>query len=157
MVVFMRILVDADACPVKEIIIKVAKEYSLEVIMLIDTSHILSSEYCEVVTVDKAKDSVDIALFNRLKGGDIVVTQDYGVATMALSKNAYAINQNGMVFDMNNMDRLLFERYLSQKVRRAGGKTSNPRKRTSDDDEKFEMSFRRLCSEAIKNLAFKSL
>lgn len=143
----MKILVDADACPVKGIILKVAREHSIPVTMFIDTSHILQDGYSEVVTVDKSRDSVDIALVNRVSKGDVVVTQDYGVAAMALPKGAKAISQNGLVYTNDNIDRLLFERHLGQKVRRSGGKTSGPRKRTKEDDERFEAAFRSLIAQ----------
>ncbi len=143
----MKILVDADACPVKGIIIKVARERGIPVTMFIDTSHILQDGYSEVVTVDKSRDSVDIALVNRVAKGDVVVTQDYGVAAMALPKGAKAISQNGLVYTNDNIDRLLFERHLGQKVRRSGGKTSGPRKRTKEDDERFEAAFRSLMAQ----------
>jgi len=134
----MRILVDADACPVKEIVVRVAKVYDIPVIMVVDTSHEIDDGYSRVVTVDKARDSVDIALINLLASGDIVVTQDYGVAAMALGKGARALNNNGMIYTDKNIDRLLFERHLGQKVRRAEGRTSNFKKRTKEDDERFE-------------------
>lgn len=98
--------------------------------------------------VDKDRDSVDIALANRLKKGDIVVTQDYGVAAMALPKGAYALNQNGLVYTDQNIDRLLFERHLGQKVRRGGGRTGGPRKRTEEDNQNFEREFRKLIQSA---------
>lgn len=143
----MKILVDADACPVKATIISVAKQYSLEVIMFIDTSHIYCDDYSKVITVDKGRDSVDIALANKINKNDIVVTQDYGVATMALAKNALSLNQNGLIFDKDNIDKLLFERYLSQKVRRSGKSTkgSNQKKRTKENDIAFEKSLLYLC------------
>jgi uncharacterized protein YaiI (UPF0178 family) len=137
----MKILVDADACPVKSIVVKVAKEYNMQVLMFMDTSHIHDDGYSEVITVDRAKDSVDIALINKTHKNDIIVTQDFGVATMGLSKSAFALNQNGLIYTQDNIDRLLFERYLSHKVRRSGGKTINPRKRTRYDDERFEKAF----------------
>lgn len=152
MVVIMKILVDADACPVKNIIVDIAKHYSIKVMMFIDTSHILDDGYSEVITVEKGKDSVDIALINHAEKNDIVVTQDYGVAAMAISKKAYAVNQNGLIYSSENMDRLLFERYLSQRVRRSGGKTINPRKRSAADDDKFETSFKSLVLEAMNKL-----
>lgn len=142
----MKILVDADACPVKDLIVSIAKKFNMNVIMFIDTSHIYQDDYSEVVTVDKGRDSVDFALANRVSKNDIVVTQDYGVAAMALSKNAFAVNQNGLIFNKDNIDKLLFERYLSQKVRRTGGKTSNPKKRTPQNDKDFEKSLLHLCS-----------
>lgn len=140
----MRILVDADACPVKHIIIKIAKEYNLHVIMFIDTSHLINDNYSEVITLDKQKESVDIALINRAFREDIVVTQDYGLAAMVIGKGAIALNQNGMVYSSENIDRLLFERHLGQKIRRSGGRTSGPQKRSRDDDVKFEKELRKL-------------
>jgi uncharacterized protein YaiI (UPF0178 family) len=109
--------------------------------MVIDTSHEIDDGYSTVITVDKARDSVDIALINRVKSGDIVVSQDYGVAAMALGKGVKALNQNGMIYTDNNIDKLLFERHLGQKVRKAGGKMTNARKRTREDDEKFRKAF----------------
>jgi len=136
--IIVQILVDADACPVKEIIVKLAKRYKLPVVMLIDTSHQLNDGYSTIITVDKARDSVDIALINMVKADDIVITQDYGVAAMALGKKAKALNQNGLIYNDNNIDELLFERHLGQKIRRAGGRTTSVRKRTKEDDDKFE-------------------
>lgn len=145
----MQILVDADACPVKGIIIKIAKLYKLSVTMLIDTSHELEDGYSTVITVDKDRDSVDIALINLVKTGDIVVTQDYGVAAMALGKKAKAVNQNGLIYTDSNIDKLLFERHLGQKVRRAGGRTTNAKKRTKGDDANFERGFKSLVDQVV--------
>ncbi len=136
-----QVLVDADACPVKELIVRAARQRGVPVTMLIDTSHELNDGYSLVLTVDKGKDSVDIALANLVKPGDLVVTQDYGVAAMALGHGAKALNQNGLIYTQENMDRLLFERYLSQKVRRSGGKAGKNRKRSKADDEEFMRSF----------------
>lgn len=133
----MQILVDADACPVKKQIVSLAKRYRIPVTMLIDTSHVLDDGYSTVITVDQARDSVDIKLINLLAAGDIVVTQDFGVAAMALGKGACALNQNGMVYTEDNMDRLLFERHLGAKIRRSGGRTGTIRKRTESDNEAF--------------------
>ncbi|HAN10027.1 MAG TPA: YaiI/YqxD family protein [Clostridiales bacterium] len=144
----MKILVDADACPVKDEIIKVAKEFEIKVIMLIDTSHILYDDYAEIITVDKGKDSVDMALVNRIENKDIVVTQDYGVATIALSKRAYVINQNGLIFTNENIDSLLFEREMARKSRQTGRTCSKHKKRKKSDDERFESIFRKLCRDA---------
>ena len=140
----MKILVDADACPVKNIIIKIAKEQDIPVIMFIDTSHIINDGYSEIRILDKARDSVDIALANKVTKGDVVVTQDYGVAAMALPKGAKAINQNGLIYSNENIDKLLFERHIGKKIRQSGGRTSGPRKRTKEDDENFEKAFRSL-------------
>lgn len=143
----MKILVDADACPVKDIIVKIAKELKLEVKMFIDTSHVLHDGYSEVITVDKARDSVDFAIIGQLSIGDAVITQDYGLAAMALPKAAIVMNQNGLVFNKNNIDKLLFERHLSQEIRRSGGRTKGPKKRAKEDNDKFEAIFRKLLSQ----------
>jgi uncharacterized protein YaiI (UPF0178 family) len=146
-----KVLVDADACPVKDIIISIAKEFELEIVMFADTSHILDDGYSRVVIVSQARDAVDIALINQTQQGDIVVTQDYGVASMALGKQAYAINHNGLIYDSSNIDRLLMERFLSQKIRRPGGRTSNQKKRSTKDNLKFEKAFRKLCIDALES------
>ncbi len=143
----MNILVDADACPVKEIIVRLAKKQNLSVTMLIDTSHVLNDGYSRVITVDKGRDSADIRLVNLIEPGDIVVTQDFGVAAMALAKGAKVLNQNGMIYDNSNIDRLLFERALGQEVRRLGGRTGKIKKRTKLDDEGFERVFSRMIEE----------
>lgn len=145
----MKILVDADGCPVKNIVVNVAKEYQIPVIMICNTSHIIDDGYSQVVTVGKGKDSVDMALINKVDKGDIVITQDYGVATMALAKKAYPVNQNGFIYNEKNIDGLLFQRHLSAKIRRAGGKTSNPKKRTKDDDKRFERVLKELIEKII--------
>jgi len=138
----MRILIDADACPVKKIILKLAKLNNIPVIMVADTSHELSG--AEVITVDKGSDSADIKLANIAREGDIVVTQDFGVAAMAIAKKAKAINQNGLIYSDENIDSLLYERHISAKMRRAGKKTLNIKKRTIQDDDAFEQAFIKL-------------
>lgn len=140
----MHILVDADACPVKDIIVRIAKKYSIPVTMIIDTSHELYDGYSTIITVDKARDSVDIKLINLVKRNDIIVTQDYGVAAMGLGKSAKVLNQNGLIYTDQNIDRLLFERHLGQKVRRAGGRTGTIKKRTKENDENFEKALIKL-------------
>ena len=140
----MRILVDADACPVKEIIVRMAKQRNIPVTMLIDTSHQLNDGYSTVITVDKQADSVDFALMGLLTRDDIVVTQDFGLAAMVLGKGARAVNQNGMVYTNDNIDKLLIERHIGAKVRRGGGRTKGPAKRTKEDNERFEAAFAKL-------------
>ncbi len=140
----MKILVDADACPVKEIIVRLAKERRIPVTMLIDTSHELDDGYSRIITVDKQADSVDYALMGLLTREDIVVTQDYGLAAMVIGKGARAVNQNGLIFTDANMDRLLMERHIGQKIRRGGGRTKGPPKRTKDDDARFERALQKL-------------
>lgn len=146
----MRILVDADACPVKEIIVRIAKEFNIPVFMFIDNSHVLNDGYSTVITMDTGRDNVDFALLTKAAAGDIVVTQDYGLAAMVLPKKVQVINQNGLIYTTDNIDRLLFERHISKEVRRSGGKMKNHAKRAPHNDESFEKAFRRLCMEGIE-------
>ncbi len=143
----MKILVDADACPVKEIIVRKAAARGIEVIMVTDTCHIIDDGYSKVVTVDKGAESADTALINMTERGDIVVTQDYGAAAMALGKRAKAINQNGVVYDDSNIDALLLARHIGKKIRRSGGRTAGVPKRTKQDDLNFERQFEKMLSE----------
>ena len=142
----MQIFVDADACPVIAQVENVAQKHNVPVTLLCDTSHILESEYSRVVMVDRGADSVDIVLVNNCNKGDIVVTQDYGVAAMALGKGAYAIHQSGKWYTDDNIDQMLMERHLSKKARRSSRKchVKGPKKRTEEDDERFAQSFEKM-------------
>ena len=144
----MTIYVDADACPVKKEIVQVASKLNIPVIMLMDISHIYKDGYSTVIIVDQGKDAVDMALVNKAQKGDIIVTQDYGVATMSLAKGAFAINQNGCIYNEENIDRLLFERHISQKQRRAGKKGPRHKKRKKNDNSFFLQQFEKLCIQA---------
>lgn len=140
----MRVLVDADACPVKNIILEESKKYNIEVYMYFDNSHIYNDEYSKVIIVDKSKDSVDLKIINDLYKDDIVVTQDYGLASIVISKNAKAINNNGLIFTDSNIDKLLFDRFLGLKNRRAKIKTKNMKKRNKIMDDNFRKNFLKL-------------
>ncbi len=147
----MKIYVDADACPVTRIVEKVAKEFKIDVVLLCDTNHILNSDYSEICVIGVGSDAVDIALINKCQRGDIVVTQDYGVAALALGKNAYAIHQSGKEFTDDNIDGLLMDRHLAKKTRLSSAKPhiKGPKKRTVQDDKNFEQSFRELVLRVI--------
>lgn len=147
----MKIFVDADGCPVVRIVEKVAKEFSIPVVLLCDTNHILSSDYSEIIVVSAGADAVDLKLINLCCKGDIVVTQDYGVAALALGKGAYAIHQNGKIYSDSNIDGLLMSRHIAKKARMGKGKNhlKGPKKRTLLDDEKFEATFRNMIKEII--------
>lgn len=142
----MRILIDADACPVVRITERVAKKYSIPVVLLCDTNHVLSSDYSEIKIIGAGADAVDIALANLCKAGDMAVTQDYGVAAMVLAKGGYAIHQSGRVFTNENIDGLLMERHMAKKARMASSKNhlKGPKKRTAEDDKRYEESLERL-------------
>ena len=160
----MQIFVDADACPVVDIVEAVAEKYDIPATLLCDTNHVLYSDYSEVIVVGAGADAVDYKLISICQNGDIVVSQDYGVAAMALGKGAYAIHQSGKWYTNDNIDRMLMERHFNKKARRSSSKShikgrtmsgghrlcadrsgsGEPKKRTSEDDERFAQSFEKL-------------
>lgn len=133
----MKILIDADGCPVVDICLKIAKAYCIECVIFCDTSHIFERDGARTVTVSKGADSVDFKLVSALERGDIAVTQDYGLAAMCLAKGARALNQNGLIYTSDNIDALLASRYETKKLRMAGGRIKGPSKRTHAQDEAF--------------------
>ena len=147
----MKIFVDADACPVVKIVEKIAKKYSIAVTLLCDTNHILTSDYSEVKIISAGADAVDFALVNLISKGDIAVTQDYGVASMVLGKGAFCIHQSGKIFSDDKIGGLLMDRHLAKKARMS--KTKNhlkgPKKRTKEDDLRFEKAFEDLIINVI--------
>ena len=142
----MQIFVDADACPVVGIVEKIAKQHNVPVTLLCDTNHVLSSDYSEVIVVGAGADAVDYKLISICRKRDIVVSQDYGVAAMALGKGAYAIHQSGKWYTNDNIDQMLMERHLNKKARRSSRKChiKGPKKRTEEDDERFAQSFEKM-------------
>ena len=137
----MRILIDGDACPVRRLACAMAKQAGVDVLVVCDTSHVIIQDGATVVTVDKGADSADLVLANLVNKDDLVITQDYGVAAMVLAKGAKAMHQDGFLYTKDNMDRLLFERFLGKEVRRAGGRTKGPKKRTKAQDQAFADAF----------------
>lgn len=137
----MRILIDADGCPVVDITLKIARERNVECHIFCDTCHIFEKEGAETHIVPKGSDSADFALANFAKSGDIVITQDYGLASMVLSRGALCINQDGNEYTSDNIDGLLFYRHTAKKVRNAGGRIKGPPKRTKEQDMRFSEKF----------------
>lgn len=143
----MKIIVDADACPVADIALSLAKEHGIECVLICDTAHVMQREGCKTIMVDKGADSVDFRLVNMLEAGDIAITQDYGLAAMCLSKRAHVLNQNGLIYTDKNIEQLLFTRYVGKKVRAAGGRTKGPSKRTREQDEAFRLALTKLITQ----------
>ncbi len=134
----MKIFIDADGCPVVDITVRIAKAKSVGCYIICDTAHEFQKDGAETIVVEKGADSVDFKLVNLVSAGDIVVTQDYGLAAMCLARKAIPLSQNGLVFTDKNIEELLFSRYVSKKIRNAGGRLKGPSKRTPEQDEKFE-------------------
>ncbi|MHA6258289.1 YaiI/YqxD family protein [Sporosarcina sp. CAU 1771] len=145
------ILIDADACPVVDETIRISKQFKFPCILICDTAHEMHREGAETVIVSKGADAVDFVLVNRVQKGDIVVTQDYGLAAMVIAKKGYPIDQNGRWYTEDNIDQLLYARHTAQKVRMAGGRLRGPRKRLKENDLKFEKSLLKLCNQIANN------
>ncbi len=133
----MKILIDGDGCPVVYETILVAKEYNIPCCILCDTSHVYDYEGVETITFPKGADSVDFGLVNRIQKKDIVVTQDYGLASMCLAKQAFVLSQNGLEYTSLNMNELLTKRQESKKLRKMKVKMKNASKRTREQDDAF--------------------
>ena len=151
----MKIIVDADACPVKELIIRCAKKHNLEVIMVWDVAHMLfyPEDFITVITVDQGFDSADLVIANRTQADDICITQDYGLASLLLAKKATVLHHNSFFYTQENIDRMLFERHLSREMRRQKkSRGGHVRKRTKEDDEKFLHALERAIERKKQNL-----
>lgn len=138
----MKIIVDADGCPVVPYAIEAARAYGLECLLVCDTSHVFERDGAVTLTVSKGADSADYAIVNRLDKGDIVVTQDYGLAAMALARNGYPITQNGLIITDANIGALLESRHISKKIRSSGGRLKGPHRRTAEQDASFQSQLR---------------
>ena len=146
----MKILIDGDGCPVVDLTIKIAKKYNIEVIIMCDTSHVFNKDGAKTIVFSKGADSVDFALINIVNKDDIVITQDYGLAAMAINKASYVINQNGLIYNNDNIDMLLFNRHISKKIRKSGARVQGPKKRSKSDDDNFEKTLMKICENINK-------
>lgn len=144
----MRILIDADGCPVVDLAVRLAKEHSVQCLILCDTSHVFEKDGAATLTFSKGADSVDFALVNMLEPGDLVITQDYGLAAMCLARAALPLSQDGMVYSDDNIGALLLQRHTARKIRSAGGRLKGPAKRNPAQDRAFEEKLRQLLTEA---------
>ena len=140
----MKVLIDADACPVVNIAVTLCREHGITCILLCDTAHEIHRDGAQTLTFDKGSDSVDFALVNRVSAGDIVITQDYGLASMCLAKNARVLHQDGWEYTIYNIDALLLTRHESRKYRAAGGRTKGPKKRTNEQNQAFLLALQKI-------------
>lgn len=133
----MRVFVDADASPVKEIIVYECKKRNIDVIMVMDFCHEYNDGYSTVLTVDKGADSADFKIINEIEKNDLCVTQDIGLCSMVLARGAKCLHINGFIIDNNNIDELLFKRHINKEIRKVNKKGTKIKKRTTLDDSNF--------------------
>jgi len=136
------VFVDADGCPVVRIAEGLCRQYSAPLTVVCDTAHVMNLSYGDLVTVDTGADMADFAIMSRIQKGDILITQDYALAAMALGKGCICLNQDGRQYTDDNIDFLLLSRHENKKLRRAGGRTKGPKKRTTKQDDDFKAALR---------------
>lgn len=146
----MKLWIDADACPVVNEAIGVAKNHHIEVTLVCDDAHVMQREGAQTITVLRGADSADLKLVNLLSRGDAVVTQDYGLAALCLARGAKVLDPNGRRYTNDNIDSLLGIRHVAAKVRRGGGRMKGPPKREKWQDEQFAQALESLLSETEK-------
>lgn len=147
----MKILVDADACPrsVLQVCFKLARKHGLIVWTVASFNHNIESDHH--IVVGNSSQETDLKIMNLTEPGDIIITQDWGLAAMVLGKGAQCLNLMGCKYNAVTMDFLLEEREVKARLRRAGGRTRGPKKRTAEDDKRFEQSLNKCISSSIWN------
>lgn len=136
----MTIYIDADACPVKDVIISEGTAKEIPVTLVTSISHFSTVEQpkgVETIYVDNGAEAADYRIIRLIKKKDLLVTQDYGLASLALAKGAVVIHHSGYRYTMDNIDQLLQDRYLSAMIRKSGKRTKGPKPFTEEDREKF--------------------
>ncbi|MBC8533367.1 YaiI/YqxD family protein [Yeguia hominis] len=143
----MQLLIDADGCPVVDLAITEAVRLQIPCTLVCDTAHQFDRPGVRTIVVSKGADSADFMLVNLVHRGDLVVTQDYGLAAMCLARGAFVINQDGMRYDDQNIDALLLARHTAKKIRMSGGRLKGPKKRTPEQNVRFREALVRMLSE----------
>lgn len=145
----MKVYVDADACPVKDIIISEGTYAELPVILVTSFSHFSNADQpsgVETIYVDSGADAADYRIMKLAGAGDIIVTQDYGLASLGLAKGCTVLHHMGFTYTNENIDQLLQTRYLSAMARKGGKRTKGPKPFTAEDREQFRSLFKEVIS-----------
>lgn len=148
--IFIKVLIDADGCPVTDLAIRLCREFHIPCLLLCDTAHEFHRDGAQTLVFDKGTDSVDYALVNRVSNGDLVITQDYGLASMCLSRQCRVLHQDGWEYTRDNIDALLLVRHESRKHRAAGSRMKGPKKRTTQQDLSFEHTLRAILQTSVQ-------
>lgn len=149
------IVVDADACPVKREIVQAAGRFDVPVLMVASFDHRIDlpqNERIRVVQVDRSSQSADLYIANHMKKGDILVTQDYGLAALGLAKGAYALSNRGKPYKDGSIDFLLERRHEQGKLRRGGKHTKGPKPFLDEDRRHFLQSLTKLLLSLQENV-----
>jgi len=147
----MKIIIDGDSSPFKEVVIELAAEYKVSVVIVLSVSHFYKEdhEHVSLIVVDNISQAADMKIFNMTDKGDVVVTGDWGLASLILSKHAYAVSPRGVVYEPDKMDYMLAKRHRDAKLRRAGERTKGPVKLTGEDREKLRKTLTELLKKSV--------
>ncbi|WZL74656.1 YaiI/YqxD family protein [Clostridiaceae bacterium 35-E11] len=147
----MTIYIDGDACPVKSFIIDQASKQSIKVIIVISICHISTKNKnnAEYMVVDNVNQSVDMMIINRARKNDIVITDDYGLASILLMKKVFCLSNRGLIYTLENIDHLLFKKHINAKVMKGGGKIKGNSKRNKEDDAQFAKSLDKVMKQSL--------
>ena len=146
----MTVLIDADGCPVTNIAIRLCREFHIPCLILCDTAHEFHRDGADTLVFDKGADSVDYAIANRVRQNDLVITQDYSLASMCLSRGCRVLHQDGWEYTCDNIDALLLVRHESRKHRASGGRFKGPKKRSAQQDQTFESALRSVLQASVQ-------
>ncbi len=150
----MTILVDTDACPFKDEIVAEARRARVSVLFVMADAHITTlPDDCDVVSVSGGPDAADFALLSRTTVGDIVITDDYPLAGLALARGAYPLTFRGLPITQRNIDRLVMRRHVARKMRKAGRRIRGPRALRESDRTRFANALRTTIENALANAA----
>lgn len=147
-----RIVVDADACPVKDTIVEVAARFGAHVVMVASHNHrIEPAEGVTVVQVDASDQSTDLHIANRLRKRDVLVTQDFGLAAIGLAKGAVALSFRGQRYTAETIEYLLAHRHALSRQRRGGARIKGPRAMTDEDKLRFQHALTKVLTRLQEN------
>lgn len=146
----MRLIVDGDAAPQREDIAEVSKKYNIEMIVYMDYAHLVHNDMYTVKQCSVGNDNVDMMIINDVKENDIVITQDYGLASLVLLKKAKVLHVSGAIIDENNIDTLLMQRYVGAKLRKENKHLKGPKKRTKEIEDRFIYNIEELIKQGVK-------
>jgi hypothetical protein len=133
-----KIYLDADGAPWRDLVIERARWHGVTVVVVADYSHVLPlGKGVERVMVDDGRDAADFAIVNRVQEGDLVITQDVGLASLVLPKGAVVLSPRGYEFREDSIERQLAQRWSAQRIRRGGGRTQGPKPLSADDCARF--------------------
>lgn len=148
----MRFVIDGDGSPVKEEIIQLGQEFAIPVLIVTSVDHYTTKEYpdfVEFIYVDKGADRADYQIVKEIEPGDILITQDYGLASLVLPKKARVFHHSGKEYLLETIDYLLNQRYLGAQMRKAGKRTKGPKAFTNEDRTRFYEIIHRIVEETL--------